>query len=113
MAKNILRDEYDHTYRFRDDIPLAAGPQDSNEPQSAKNIFDNLPAFRTVQYDTQDELARYLSTVPEDVKNEDVLKWWFERQHIYPNLSRMALDYHTIPCKFSFYSQMRILRFLL
>lgn len=50
--------------------------------------------------------------MPEDVKNEDVLKWWFERQHIYPNLSRMALDYHTIPCKFFFYSQMRILRLI-
>ena len=58
----------------------------------------------------QDELARYLSTVPEDMKNEDVLKWWFERQHIYSNLSRMTLDYYTILCKFSFYSQMHILQ---
>jgi hAT family C-terminal dimerisation region len=37
--------------------------------------------------------------MPEDVKNEDVLHWWYEHKHVYPNLSRMALDYHTIPCK--------------
>ena len=76
MAKNILCDKYDHTYHFQDDIPLAVGPQDSNKHQSAKNIFDNLLAFQTVQYDMQDELACYLSTVPKDMKNENVLKWW-------------------------------------
>ena len=70
MAKNILRDKYDRTYHFQDDIPLAVGPQDSNKPQSAKNIFDNLPAFQTVQYDMQDKLACYLSTVPKDVKTK-------------------------------------------
>ena len=38
---------------------------------------------------------RYLSTDPENVK--DVLIWWHERKAMYPRLSRMALDYLTIP----------------
>lgn len=63
------------------------------------NIFDSLPAFHTTHETSVDELTRYLSTGPEDVKNDEVLKWWFERRHVYPNLSRMALDYHTVPCK--------------
>lgn len=98
-AKKIVRDEFDRNYRFRDEVTLATGPADTNEAATAKNIFDNLPAFRTVTFGTLDELSRYLSTMPEDVKNEDVLKWWYEHKHVYPNLSRMALDYHTIPCK--------------
>lgn len=64
-----------------------------------KNIFDSLPAFRTVQYGSLDELSRYLAAIPEDVKNEDVLKWWYDHKLDYPNLHRMALDYHTVPCK--------------
>jgi hypothetical protein len=65
----------------------------------AKNIFDNLSVFHMVTFGTLDELSCYLSTMPEDVKNEDVLKWWYEYKHVYPNLSQMALNYHTIPYK--------------
>ena len=43
----------------------------------------------------RDELARYLSTDPEQVV--DVLLWWTECKAIYPHLSRMALDYLSIP----------------
>ena len=43
----------------------------------------------------RDELARYLSTDPEQVA--DVLLWWTERKATYPHLSRMALDYLSIP----------------
>lgn len=43
----------------------------------------------------RDELARYLSTDPEQVT--DVLVWWTERKATYPHLSRMALDYLSIP----------------
>ena len=69
------------------------------ERSLSNNIFDSLPAFHTTHEAAVDELTRYLSTGPEDVKNEDLLRWWFERRHVYPNLSRMALDYHTVPCK--------------
>lgn len=59
-----------------------------------------------------DEVTRYLSTGPEDVANQDVLTWWYEHQHVYPNLSRMALDYHTVPSKSHFHSSLVVyLRF--
>jgi hAT family C-terminal dimerisation region len=44
---------------------------------------------------TRDEIDRYLATDTEDVKN--VLSWWWERKSLYPCLSRMALDYLSIP----------------
>ncbi|TFK78514.1 hATC-domain-containing protein, partial [Polyporus arcularius HHB13444] len=42
-----------------------------------------------------DELARYLSTDPEPTT--DPLMWWAARRAMYPCLSRMALDYLSIP----------------
>jgi hypothetical protein len=72
-AKKIVRDEFDRSYRFRDDVAMAPGPDDTNDAPLAKNIFDNLPAFCTLQSGTLDELTSYLATMPEDVKNEDVL----------------------------------------
>jgi hypothetical protein len=42
-----------------------------------------------------DEIDRYLATNTEDV--EDALFWWWERKSSYPCLSRMALDYLSIP----------------
>jgi hypothetical protein len=60
------------------------------------NIFDNLPALSAPKAsDLRGELERYLSTDPEQVTN--VLMWWTERKTMYPNLSRMALDYLSIP----------------
>jgi len=62
------------------------------------NIFDDLPALAPPKLtELRDELARYLSTDPEMVK--DVLLWWHEHKATYPHLSQMALDYFTIPGK--------------
>lgn len=47
--------------------------------------------------DTEDELQRYLAAKRE--KPDNVMKWWYERRHSYPKLSRMALDYLSIPGK--------------
>ena len=60
------------------------------------NIFDDLPALAAPKTtELCDELARYLSTDPELVK--DVILWWHEHKAMYPRLSHMALDYLTIP----------------
>lgn len=65
--------------------------------QSQTNIFDNLPALTATSADSiQDELQRYLALDPEPGV-EDPLLWWTERASMYPNLSRMALDYGSIP----------------
>ena len=59
-------------------------------------MFDELPALAAPQLsDLRDELGCYLNSDPEHVV--DVLSWWFKKQHTYPALSRMAMDYHTIP----------------
>ncbi|KIY66191.1 hATC-domain-containing protein [Cylindrobasidium torrendii FP15055 ss-10] len=43
-----------------------------------------------------DELVRYLSTAAEpDI--DDIVDWWISQRKTYPRLSRMALDYHSIP----------------
>jgi hypothetical protein len=59
-------------------------------------MFDSLPSLSAPeQHELCDELDRYLNTDPEAVG--DVLMWWHERRAMYPHLSRMALDYLTIP----------------
>jgi len=40
-----------------------------------------------------DELTAYLHEDREMVKN--VIGWWQEKQRVYPQLSWIALDYHT------------------
>ena len=60
------------------------------------NIFDSLPVICAPKVtDLRDELDSYLSTDPEHTA--DALLWWAERKHVYPSLSRMALDYLSIP----------------
>ena len=64
------------------------------------NMFDKLPSLAAPKpSDLHDELECYLNTDPEHVT--DVLLWWFKRQHTYPTLSRMAMDYLTIPGAYS------------
>ena len=43
----------------------------------------------------RDELGIYLVADIENVS--DPLQWWYEHQHVYLCLSRMAIDYLTIP----------------
>ena len=57
-------------------------------------MFDNLPDLAAVSSDHRDELERYLSTDPEDVR--DGILWWHDRRATFPRLSHMALDYLSI-----------------
>ena len=50
-ARKVIHDEFDCSYHFQDDVALATGPPDTNEPLvTTKNIFDSLLAFCTLQY---------------------------------------------------------------
>ena len=61
-----------------------------------RNVFDDLPSLRAChENEHHDDLACYLMTDPQAV--DDVLMWWHEHSMMYPHLSRMALDYLTIP----------------
>jgi hypothetical protein len=59
-------------------------------------MFDNLPALTAHKpSELLNELRRYLKLDPEDV--DDVFEWWTDHSGAFPRLSRMALDYLTIP----------------
>ena len=72
---------------------------EKQDASKSHNIFDDMPALAPNTTTVADELTLYLSTGPEPVK--DVLPWWYEKQTVYPMLSRMALDYLSIPGEFS------------
>jgi hypothetical protein len=62
----------------------------------SNNIFDNMAALAAPEFsDLRDELDRYLSSDPEHVL--DAIRWWYDHRAEYPRLSRMAMDYLTIP----------------
>ena len=66
-----------------------------NVPQKSNNMFDDLPSLAIPRSVEQHELDTYLSTDTELVT--DALKWWTAKKTIYPCLSRMALDFLSIP----------------
>ena len=68
---------------------------EQKDPSKSHNIFDDMPALVPNTTTVADEITLYLSTGPEPVK--DVLPWWYEKRTVYPMLSRMALDYLSIP----------------
>lgn len=57
-------------------------------------MFDNIPFVGPIT-EEGDELKRYLASDPVPV--EDPIQWWQDRRKAYPRLSRMAIDYLTIP----------------
>lgn len=64
-------------------------------------MFDKLlsKSAGETSNDTRDEIDRYLATETEVV--DKPLIWWSEHRSMYPTLSRMALDYLSIPGMYS------------
>jgi len=58
-------------------------------------MFDALLKPSASSKGARDEIDRYLATDTEEVDNP--LLWWWEHRSMYPCLSRMALDYLSIP----------------
>ena len=59
-------------------------------------MFDALRSITRLRVSERGhELERYLAIPIEDTDNP--LLWWAERRALYPRLSRMALDYLSIP----------------
>ena len=64
--------------------------------EKPKNMFNELEALAAPKAsDLRSEIDRYLSTDVEDVR--DAVMWWTERKSMFLILSRMALDYLSIP----------------
>jgi hypothetical protein len=76
---------------------------DAVKPASwSRNMFDELPVFAPpMSLVVNDELASYLNSEPEYA--QDVLAWWAGKKTAYPRLSRMALDYLSIPGMYNSY----------
>ena len=92
---SVRLSELDYCTHNDDFLQTSHSDSESKRHSSPINIFDNLPALKSVE-NFEDELDRFLSTERE-VGVVDGLAWWFERKHIYPRLSRMAMDYLSIP----------------
>jgi hypothetical protein len=59
-------------------------------------MFDNMPTVSgPAKVALTDELTRYFAAPTEPAPNP--LLWWAERRAVYPRLSRMALNYLSIP----------------
>jgi len=101
-AEALVRAEFERSYNHAtndsdSDIEIIDDAQaGSKNIKKSKNIFDNLPTLVTPEPSrASSELDRYLRLDIEDVDN--AIAWWHERRSLYPRLSRMALDYLTIP----------------
>ncbi|GLB43472.1 putative protein dimerization activity [Lyophyllum shimeji] len=110
-AHTLVRDVYNRSYANRDiskaktgrddesssdaDVEIVAQP--TKQPKVApKNMFDDLFELKpSAANPVIDELNLYLSTPAENVG--DAIQWWYEKRLVYPRLSRMALDYLSIP----------------
>ena len=118
MASEIVRAEYNHNYASLPAEDLQPSSQDSQVMNSAQLVSTllmlivcltlTIPSIRGVSIyltafppslptaaECWDELNRYLSTDPEPVP--DMIVWWHSHQAMFPSLSRMALDYLSIP----------------
>jgi hypothetical protein len=98
-AKGIVTDEYERSYAHAELTgDHSNAPESGLRPAPSKksqNIFDNLPLLAKPSLPVKDELTQYLSTGT--LQTDSPLLWWHQNSHVYPRLSRMALDYLSIP----------------
>jgi hypothetical protein len=108
LALKILRDTYKAHYAGlyipgddeNDSGTESVVERTSSSKTASLNVYDNLPSLTTFKNTAPtDELERYLREDIENIRIEDALKWWAGKQHVYPRLSRMAMDYLSIPGK--------------
>ncbi|SJL04353.1 uncharacterized protein ARMOST_07719 [Armillaria ostoyae] len=90
-AKSIVQWVFDEKYRGHYD---AIKEVIEITPPST-NMFKNLSMVLPPALSIQDELARYLGSPTEAMS--DAIAWWLKNCKTYPSLSRMALDYLSIP----------------
>ena len=95
--EKLIRNKFEQSYTMHvvdSDIEMLSGT--SADVQAAANMFDRLDALPIPQSsDHHTELDCYLTADIEHVT--DAIAWWHEHHTIYPCLSRMALDYLSVP----------------
>jgi len=104
LAVIILRKRWTAYYKHMDiddadEEPSKVNRSTSFSSTSSSNFFDDLymeDESDGGSDDDRDELDTYLNTDC-DHKVEDPIVWWIQHRPVYRRLSRMALDYLTIP----------------
>ncbi|KIM66377.1 hypothetical protein SCLCIDRAFT_21879 [Scleroderma citrinum Foug A] len=82
----------------QDDIKPSLDLEACEGEACSTNIFDNLPCLNKFKPVREcNKINSYLATGMEDVAPGDALKWWHDQHSKYPQLSRMVLNYLTIP----------------
>jgi hypothetical protein len=61
------------------------------------NIFDQPRPSLRLRTAQRDELELYLATPCEDLGDTDPIEWWARCAGTFPTLSRMAMDYLSVP----------------
>ena len=103
----MVREEYIGTYEKQTrKVDEGLGADEGPGAAKARGMVE----FANISIDPktatkQSEIDEYLRLPVENVT--DPLKWWFDKRRVYPNLSRMALDYLSIPgMYFHYHSQL-------
>ena len=86
------------THQYALLVHYATSTDTQNIQEAPENMFDSIiasgaPAMRKSK---GDELDHYLRAELEDHVT-DPMAWWHKHRQVYPRLSRMALDYLSIP----------------
>jgi hypothetical protein len=89
QAENMVREEYIGSYEKKNGE--AADRKAKSVTEDAVMVFGDL----SVTAARVSEIDDYLRLPVEPVS--DPLKWWNDNCHMYPSLSRMALDYLSVP----------------
>ena len=89
QAENMVREEYIGSYEKKNGEP--ADLKAKSVTEDAVIVFGDL----SVMVAWVSEIDDYLQLLVEPVS--DLLKWWNDNCHVYPFLSRMALDYLSVP----------------
>jgi len=103
-AEKLVQSKFKNSYTAIQHVDNLGDTEDNSNKHANKksNMFDSLPALAPPKAsDLGSELDRHLSTDVEHVT--DAIGWWHERHHTYPSLSRMALDYLTVPDMYFFF----------
>ncbi len=67
-----------------------------NKETESEQIFETFQQklFKRKKFEKNDELGQYLNTPVESNVAIDPINWWNSNKYLFPNLSRMAFDFH-------------------
>lgn len=101
--RHMLRYEYASTVDITNNIDITIGNEVSRNPRKRKitsSIFDNMYGNLDnpeEKKEAKDEFLQYLDEQRPNLEDDQILGWWKLNKQKYPQLSKMAVDYLSIP----------------